>query len=100
MGRKRNRSAAPEPDAEINLRGTRLEEAMSLLASFLQEARMRGDRRVRIIHGKGIQSPDGVSVVRRGVANLLEQAHRRGEVRDYRLGNPGEGGAGVTIVWL
>ena len=100
MGRKRKRATAPEPDAEINLRGTRLEEAMRLLTTFLQEARTRGDSRVRIIHGKGIQSPDGISVVRRGVARHLEQAHRRGEVRDYRLGNPGEGGAGVTIVWL
>ncbi|MFC1627997.1 Smr/MutS family protein [Gemmatimonadota bacterium] len=85
---------------ELNLRGSRVEEALTLLPQFLTDAVQQGIGRVKIIHGKGMRSPDGFSVVRDSVKRYLETALEEGTIRDFRLGNVGEGGAGVTIVWL
>ncbi|MFC1500801.1 Smr/MutS family protein [Candidatus Zixiibacteriota bacterium] len=87
-------------ESELNLRGSRVEEALALLSQFIAEAAQQGRGRVKIIHGKGMRSPDGFSVVRESVKRYLEQALEDGTIRDFRLGNVGEGGAGVTIVWL
>ncbi len=73
---------------------------MTLLSRFLAGAAQQGIGRVKIIHGKGIRSPDGFSVVRDSVKRYLETALKEGTIRDFRLGNVGEGGSGVTIVWL
>jgi DNA mismatch repair protein MutS2 len=91
---------APPPEAELHLRGLTVARARPRLSSFLAECRRRRLRRVKVIHGKGIGSPDGVSVVRTAVRRDLEVEMAAGRIRDFRLGNVGEGGAGVTIVWL
>ena len=85
---------------ELNLRGARVEESKALLSRFLTDAAQQGIGRVKIIHGKGMSSPDGFSVVRDAVKRYLETALEKGAIRDFRLGNVGEGGSGVTIVWL
>ncbi len=89
-----------DADTELNLRGCTVAEARSLLRNFLAEAVRSGRRRVKVVHGKGIRSPGGVSVVRTAVQRDLETALQQGTIRDFRLGNPGEGSAGVTIIWL
>ena len=96
-GRKKGRS---EPDGELNVRGRTVEEARSDLDDFLEKAASQGWSRLKVIHGKGIQSPGGHSVVREAMTRDLERARQAGRIRDFRLGNLGEGGAGVTIVWL
>ena len=87
-------------ETELNLRGSTVEEALALLSRFLADTARQGIGRVRIIHGKGMRSPDGFSVVRDSVIRYLETALKEGTIRDFRLGNVGEGGSGVTIVWL
>ena len=87
-------------DPELNVRGCTVEEARSLLQRFLAEAAREGHHRAKIIHGKGIGSPGGISVVREAVHRDLEEALRAGAITDYRLGNLGEGSAGVTVIWL
>jgi DNA-nicking Smr family endonuclease len=89
-----------EEDRELNVRGCTVAEARRRLRRFLDEAADTGERRVKIIHGKGMASPGGVSVVRAAIRRDLEQALQEGRIRDFRLGNPGEGGAGVSIIWL
>ena len=73
---------------------------MKHLSRFLADAASQGIGRVKIIHGKGMRSPDGFSVVRDSVIRYLETALKEGTIRDFRLGNVGEGGSGVTIIWL
>ncbi len=87
-------------DRELNLRGETVEEALVLLARFLAEATAGGVGRIKVIHGKGMRSPDGFGVVRDAVRRHLEDALEASTIRDFRLGNLGEGGAGVTIIWL
>jgi len=89
-----------ETGAELNVRGCTVEEARSLLGQFLGKAARQGLKRVKVIHGKGIGSPGGISVVREAVSDECEAALRDGTIRDFRRGNLGEGSSGVTIIWL
>jgi DNA-nicking Smr family endonuclease len=52
---------------------------------------------VRVIHGKGRGSPDGVSVLKTRVRAWLA---RREEVIAFCQARPAEGGAGALVVLL
>lgn len=73
---------------EIHLRGTRAEDAMEELEKFLDEAVLAGLPSVRIVHGKG------EGILRQLTRQMLS---RNPAVKNYREGEPAEGGAGVTI---
>ena len=75
----------------IDLRGMTGEEAIPALERFLDSMSMNRIRMATIIHGKGTGS------LRRRTAELLQQ-HKA--VKSFRLGEWGEGGAGVTVVAL
>ena len=76
---------------ELNLLGYTVEEAIGEVDRFLDGALMRGQHTVYIIHGMG------TGALRAGI-----QKHRRThrQVKSFRLGGYGEGGAGVTVVEL
>ncbi len=74
--------------AEINLIGKTTDEAIALLDKYLDDAYLAHLPSVRIVHGKG------TGALRNAVhAHLKRQKH----VKSYRLGEFGEGDAGVTI---
>ncbi|MGZ9583452.1 endonuclease MutS2 [Paenibacillus marinisediminis] len=73
---------------ELDLRGENLEEAIMEVDRFLDEAIMSNLGQVYIIHGKG------TGVLRTGIQEFLR---RHKHVKSFRLGNYGEGGAGVTV---
>ena len=76
---------------EINVLGMTVDEATSLVDRFLDDALMAHLHRVTIIHGKG------TGALRKGIHQFLKsQPH----VKSFRLGEFGEGDAGVTIVEL
>ncbi|HEX6938009.1 MAG TPA: endonuclease MutS2 [Longimicrobiales bacterium] len=85
--------SAPEVHAspEVDLRGLRVEEVEGRLVSALDAAILADLPWLRIIHGKG------TGAVRERVTELLRDYP---QVRSYRLGEPREGGAGVTIAEL
>ena len=56
---------------------------------WLRERQASGVKEVLIITGRGNQSVDGVSVVRKAVVNLLPALHRRGVVSEWREHSPG-----------
>lgn len=74
---------------EINLLGKTVDEAISLLDKYLDDAYMAHLPSVRIVHGKG------TGALRNAVHNHLK---RMKTIKEYRLGEYGEGDAGVTIV--
>ena len=74
---------------EINLLGKTVDEAISELDKYLDDAYLAHMSSVRIVHGKG------TGALRKGVHNYLR---RLKYVDSYRLGEFGEGDAGVTIV--
>lgn len=73
---------------EINLLGKTVDEAISLLDKYLDDAYLAHLPSVRIVHGKG------TGALRNAVSNHLK---RTKYVASYRLGEYGEGDAGVTI---
>ncbi|MCR4617682.1 MAG: endonuclease MutS2 [Lachnospiraceae bacterium] len=82
-------SKAMNISSEINLLGKTGDEAISELEKYLDDAYIAHLSSVRIVHGKG------TGALRTAVHNYLR---RQKHVADYRLGEYGEGDAGVTIV--
>jgi DNA-nicking Smr family endonuclease len=82
---------------EIDLHGARSDEARALLVDFLDQARQRGHRCVRVIHGKGRRSPNGEPILKRRVIGWLAQ---RGEVLAFCEARPEDGGSGAVMVLL
>ena len=74
---------------EINLLGQTVDEALATLDKYLDDAYLAHLPSVRVVHGKG------TGALRQGVHNYLR---RSTYVESYRLGEIGEGDAGVTIV--
>ena len=82
---------------ELDLHGLRSDEARELLAQFLAGALRRGQRCVRVIHGKGSRSHNNAPVLKGKVAAWLRQ---RAEVLAYCEARPAEGGSGAAVVLL
>ncbi len=74
---------------EINLLGKTVDEALPLLDKYLDDAYLAHMPSVRVVHGKG------TGALRNAVHSHLK---RLKYVKEYRLGEYGEGDAGVTIV--
>lgn len=82
---------------EIDLHGLNREEARQLLAGFLAENIRRGRRCVRVVHGKGLGSPQKISILRQLVRGWLMQ---RDEILAYSQARPQDGGEGALLVLL
>ena len=74
---------------EINLLGMTCDEAVAALDKYLDDAYLSHLNSVRVVHGKG------TGALRSAVHGHLK---RLKYVKEYRLGEFGEGDAGVTIV--
>ena len=84
---KMSKSLSVRP--EINLLGKTVDEAVSELDKYLDDALLSHLNTVRIVHGKG------TGALRKGIHEYLR---RQKHVKSYRLAEFGEGDAGVTIV--
>jgi DNA mismatch repair protein MutS2 len=74
---------------DINLIGMTVDEAMPVLTKYLDDAYLAHLSQVTVIHGRG------TGALRKAVH---QQLSRLKYVKSYRLGEFGEGDAGVTIV--
>lgn len=83
---KVSKSATVSP--EINLLGMTCDEAVSVLDKYLDDAYIAHLPSVRIVHGKG------TGALRKAVTDHLK---RQSYIASFRLGEFGEGDAGVTI---
>jgi DNA-nicking Smr family endonuclease len=82
---------------EIDLHGNNSGAARDLVAAFLKHARRNGLRCVKIIHGKGLRSESGESILRNKVRNNLM---RRDEVLAFADAKRADGGSGAVVVLL
>ncbi len=82
---------------QLDLHGLRRDEAREALGEFLRLARRRGQRCVRIIHGKGLGSVNKEPVLKQKVRNWLAQ---KDEVIAFCQAQPADGGSGALIVLL
>ncbi|MDR0841524.1 MAG: endonuclease MutS2 [Christensenellaceae bacterium] len=76
---------------QLDVRGLLVDEAVLAVDRYLDNAAMHGLSEVSILHGKG------TGALRSGIQDYLRH-HKR--VRTFRIGNYGEGDAGVTVVTL
>ncbi len=79
------------PVFTLDIRGLRVEEAITTVTKQLDNAIMSGMREFTIIHGKG------EGALSRVVSDILKSS---GNVLDFFFAKPEEGGAGKTIVIL
>ena len=77
--------------SEINLLGKTVDEAVAELDKYLDDAVLSHLDSVRVVHGKG------TGALRKGIHQYLQRQKR---VKSFRLGEFGEGDAGITIVEL
>ena len=77
--------------SSVDLRGMDSQEAIYTIDKYLDEAYLGGLGEVTIIHGKG------TGVLKSSITDLLKH---HPHVKNFRLGNYGEGGTGVTVVEL
>ena len=77
--------------SECDVRGMSLEEALSAVGLYLDEAVLAGLNEVYIIHGKG------TGILRAGIQQDLRKNRH---VKGFRRGMYGEGEDGVTVVTL
>jgi len=82
---------------EIDLHGHRIDEAHDALADFIADAVQRGYRCVRVIHGKGLTSPNREPVLKGRVRLWL--AHWD-EVLAYCEAPQNAGGGGAVLILL
>jgi DNA-nicking Smr family endonuclease len=82
---------------ELDLHRLTSSEAHDALADFLFDARGRGLRCVRVIHGKGLSSPNREPVLKSKVRRWLSQWD---EVLAYCEAPRHGGGGGAVIVLL
>ena len=82
-------SKSASVSTEINLLGRTVDEAIAELDKYLDDAYIAHLKSVRIVHGKG------TGALRKGIHDYLR---RQKHVFSFRLGEFGEGDAGVTIV--
>ena len=74
---------------ELNLLGKTVDEALCELDKYLDDAYLAHLSTVRIVHGKG------TGTLRQAVGRFLKKVKY---VKEFRIGEYGEGDAGVTIV--
>ena len=83
------RAAGKGPQARLDLRGKRYEEAMEALDAFIDQALLNNMSQVDIIHGIG------TGVIREGVTKYLQ---RNKQVKSFGYAPQNAGGSGATIV--
>lgn len=82
-------SKSSSVSSEINLLGYTVDEAIAVLDKYLDDAYIARIPQVRIVHGKG------TGALRSGITSYL---HVVPYIKEFRLGQIGEGAEGVTIV--
>jgi DNA-nicking Smr family endonuclease len=84
-------------EAELDLHGCNGREARAQLVALLTQARSRGLRCLRIIHGKGMRSGPGGPVLKQTVNTLLRRVD---SVLAFCSARARDGGTGATLVLL
>jgi DNA-nicking Smr family endonuclease len=82
---------------ELDLHQLRAPQAERWLREFLAQSRAGGHACVRIIHGKGLRTAEGGSVLKALVDRVLRQ---RADVLAFASAPPAMGGTGAVLVLL
>ena len=98
-----SRASAPgfqmEPQEQLDLHGLRREEAIQKLDFFIQDARYRGLRCVKVITGKGLQSLEG-PVLKDAVEEKMVILKREGVISHFKWEKKKKTKSGAIIAVL
>jgi len=91
-----SKQAAPSMRAmniksELDVRGTTVDEAITMIERHLSDAHLAHQDRFTVIHGKG------TGALRKGIHKYLSGNKT---IKSFRIGEYGEGDAGVTVIQL
>ena len=86
--------------AHIDLHGLTKKEAETAVRNFLVKSHGRGLRCVLIVHGRGLNSPDSVPVLKERLPVWLNRGPARKIVLAFATARPYDGGTGAIYVLL
>lgn len=84
-------------DAELDLHGLNRDKARAAVVAFVAECRAHDHRCVRMIHGKGLGSPNSGPVIKRLLDGWLRKLR---DVLAFCPARPQDGGSGAVYVLL
>jgi DNA-nicking Smr family endonuclease len=87
-------------EAHVDLHGLNVEQAGLALIDFIREQYMKGARCVLVVHGRGMNSPQGRGVLKHEVQRWLTRDPLRRVVLAFVTALPRHGGAGAAYVLL
>ena len=97
---KRLRRGEFRVQEDLDLHGSDAESARVQVEHFLLDAHARGLRCVRIVHGRGRNSPGGIPVLKANLPRWLARGPARTLVLAYASATRYDGGSGATYVLL
>jgi DNA-nicking Smr family endonuclease len=86
--------------AHIDLHGLTKQDAETEVTNFLLESFRSGLRCVLIVHGRGLNSPESLPVLKEGLPQWLNRGRVRKMVLAFATARPYDGGTGATYVFL
>ncbi len=84
----------------LDLHGLTVAQARESVDGFLRSAALSGERCVLIVHGRGLNSPDRVPVLKRHLVDWLSRGAWARSVMAFSSARPCDGGAGALYVLL
>jgi DNA-nicking Smr family endonuclease len=84
----------------IDLHGLTKQDAETAVTDFLLESFRSGMRCVLIVHGRGLNSPESLPVLKEGLPQWLNRGRVRKVVLAFATARPYDGGTGATYVFL
>jgi DNA-nicking Smr family endonuclease len=84
----------------IDLHGLSKKDAETEVTSFLLRSFRNGLRCVLIVHGRGLNSPENLAVLKEGLPQWLNRGRVRKMVLAFATARPYDGGTGATYVFL
>ncbi len=84
----------------LDLHGMTVAEARDAVSGFLQRAIRDGERCVLVVHGRGLNSPDNVPVLKRNLVDWLSRGSWARSVLAFTSARACDGGAGALYILL
>jgi len=97
--KKLKRGELPVQD-HIDLHGLTEQDAETEVTNFLLESFRNGLRCVLIVHGRGLNSPESLAVLKEGLPQWLNRGRVRKLVLAFATARSYDGGTGATYVFL
>ncbi len=95
---RRLRAGKIRPQASVDLHNSNRREAHARLCHAVSRIAEAGKRSLLVIHGKGHRSPGGEAVLKRSLAEWLQQPPLRDRVIASAPALPRDGGLGATYL--